>query len=116
MRRALEVLLPQSRGDETELAAMLTVPQTAAYAEELFVAISQLARQAAHDACKVLAGEPNVSAAVLHAYGEQVEDTIIRSATSEAEFRLPPRRSATSSGASTRPGPPPPASSACGAH
>ncbi|XRQ04538.1 hypothetical protein ACN3XK_49435 [Actinomadura welshii] len=87
VRRALEVLLPQSRGDAAELAAMLAVPRTPEGAAELFVAVSQLARQAAYDAGKVLAGEPNVSAAALHAYGEQFEDTFIRSAASEAEFR-----------------------------
>ncbi|TMR07008.1 hypothetical protein ETD83_02390 [Actinomadura soli] len=87
VRRALEVLLPQSRGDAAELAAMLAVPRTPEGAAELFVAVSQLARQAAYDAGKVLAGEPNVSAAVLHAYGEQFEDTFIRSAASETEFR-----------------------------
>ncbi|MGP4022437.1 hypothetical protein [Actinomadura sp. 3N407] len=87
VRRALEVLLPQSRGDAAELAAMLTVPRTPEGAAELFVAVSQLARQAAYDAGKVLAGEPNVSAAALHAYGEQFEDSVIRSGASEAEFR-----------------------------
>lgn len=87
VRRSLELLLPQSRGDAAELAAMLAVPRTAEGAAELFAAVSQLARQAAYDAGKVLAAEPNVSAAVLHAYGEQFEDAVVRSAASEAEFR-----------------------------
>lgn len=73
--------------DEGRMAALLTVPRTAEGAKELFDRISSLARQAAYEAGVILAEEPGMSAQALFAYGEQFEDTFVRSAASEAEFR-----------------------------
>ena len=44
------------------------------------------ARQAVHDAGRVLARDPGTTGLVLFAYGEQFEDSFIRSDVSEDEF------------------------------
>jgi hypothetical protein len=87
VRQALEVLLPHpGEGRAGELASVLDIPITREGAKEIYAIISELARQAVHDAARVLAQEPGTTALVLFAYGEQFEDSFIRSDVSEAEF------------------------------
>jgi hypothetical protein len=87
VRRALEVLLPHpGEGRSAELAALLDIPLTADGAAELYAAIRDMARQAVHDAGRVLARDPGTTGLVLFAYGEQFEDSFIRSDVSEDEF------------------------------
>ncbi|HEX4831996.1 MAG TPA: hypothetical protein VH478_12980 [Trebonia sp.] len=87
VRRALEVLLPHpGDGRSTELASLLDIPLTADGAVELYGAIRDMARQAVHDAGRVLVREPGTTGLVLFAYGEQFEDSFIRSDQSEGEF------------------------------
>ncbi|MCF1508588.1 hypothetical protein [Streptomyces glomeratus] len=89
LRRALGVLLPEP--DDPAGAdgptTLLAVPRTAEGAELLLERITQLARQAAYDAQAVLAREPATAAQALFAYGEQFEDSFVRSEQSEVEFR-----------------------------
>ncbi|MEV4412748.1 hypothetical protein [Catellatospora sp. NPDC049609] len=88
LRRALNVLQPEpASGEPGALAAILPVPRTQEGADEMFLRLSQLAREAVHDAGILLADEPAYMAQVLFAYAEQFEDAFIRSEASEAEFR-----------------------------
>ena len=87
VRQALEVLLPHpGTGRATEMASLLDVPLNGEGANEIYTSISDMARQALHDAGQVLAREPGTTGLVLFAYGEQFEDAFIRSDTSEGEF------------------------------
>ena len=87
VRQALEVLLPHpGSGRATEMASLLDVPLTIEGAKEIYVSVSDMARQALHDAGQVLAREPGTTSLVLFAYGEQFEDAFIRSDASEGEF------------------------------
>ena len=87
VRQALDVLLPHpGEGRAGELASILDVPLSEEGATEIYTMISNLARQAVHDAARVLSQEPGTTALVLFAYGEQFEDSFIRSDVSEAEF------------------------------
>jgi hypothetical protein len=63
------------------------VPHTDEGAQQLFIHISHLARQATYGAAKTLEQEPAFTAQVLLAFAEQFEDQFIRSSASEAEFR-----------------------------
>ena len=80
---ALEVTHPIS-GDREE---QITVPTTAAGAETLFTFVSARARQAAHLIRKSLLAEAVAPALVIHAFAEQFEDDLIRSADAQREFR-----------------------------
>lgn len=87
VRRALEVLLPHpGTGRASEMASLLDVPLTAEGAKEIYTSVSDMARQALHDAGQVLAREPGTTGLALFAYGEQFEDSFIRSDVSEGEF------------------------------
>jgi hypothetical protein len=86
VRQALDVLLPHPGEGRGELASILEIPISAEGAEEIYTILSNMARQAVHDAARVLSQEPGVTALVLFAYGEQFEDSFIRSDASEAEF------------------------------
>lgn len=86
--RALRILQPEpGSGMPGALTSVLPVPRTADGADELFLRITHLAREAAHDVAGILSGEPSLMVTALFAYGEQFEDSFIRSDTSEAEFR-----------------------------
>jgi hypothetical protein len=88
VRQALEVLLPHpGTGGAKEMASLLDVPLTGEGAKEIYTSVSDMARQALHDAGQVLAREPGTTNLVLFAYGEQFEDAFIRSDASEGEFR-----------------------------
>jgi hypothetical protein len=87
VRQALDVLLPHpGEGHTSELASIIDVPLSKEGAAEIYTIISNLARQAVHDSARVLSQEPGITALVLFAYGEQFEDSFIRSDVSEAEF------------------------------
>lgn len=87
VRQALNVLQPHPGDDQVnELAPILGAPLNRDGAKEIYTIISNLARQAVHDAARVLSQEPGTTALVLFAYGEQFEDSFIRSDASEAEF------------------------------
>jgi len=73
---------PRSR----EVVGLLTVSRDSAGARELFGHVQRLARQAAYEAKSALMEEIGTAAVVLLAYARQFEDTLIRSAESEAEF------------------------------
>lgn len=88
VRQALEVLLPHpGSGPATDMTSLLTVPLTGEGAKEIYTSVSDMAREALHDAGQVLAREPGTTNLVLFAYGEQFEDAFIRSEASEGEFR-----------------------------
>ncbi|WP_034267827.1 hypothetical protein [Actinospica robiniae] len=88
LRQSLYPLQAESAsGDEGALARLLPVARTQAGAEELHRRMAQLARQTVHDASGILVDEPAIIAQVLFAYGEQFEDSFIRSKAAEAEFR-----------------------------
>ncbi|SDT14745.1 hypothetical protein SAMN04489716_2652 [Actinoplanes derwentensis] len=88
LRRALDVLEPEPvNGPPGGLLAVAGLPRSPDGARDLFLQLSQLARQAAYDAGVLLADEPRMAAQVLYAYAEQFEDEFIRSSTSRAEFR-----------------------------
>jgi hypothetical protein len=87
MRLPLTRLRAELAGDEGRTAALLSVPRTPDGARTLYTVVSHLARQAVHDAGMILAEGPGTTASVLLAFGEQFEDSFIRSAASEAEFR-----------------------------
>jgi hypothetical protein len=65
----------------------MAVPMTESGAEELFDSITQFARQAAFQTRRALMDQAITPALVLHAAVEQFEDALIRSATSEQDFR-----------------------------
>lgn len=88
MRRLLDLLRPEGIDPQTgEVRAPLTVAPTAEGAEELYVRITDLARQAIYEGGQLLQEETQTMALVLLAYGEQFEDMLIRSESSDAEFR-----------------------------
>lgn len=88
MRRLLDVLRPEGIDPLTgDVRAPLTVAPTAAGAAELYVRITDLARQAIYEGGRLLQEETQTMALVLLAYGEQFEDMLIRSESSDAEFR-----------------------------
>lgn len=82
VRRALRVLYPRG----AEVVALADIPPSGDGAGELFTAISNMSRQVVQDAGSVLAQEPGTTAQVLLAYGEQFEDSFIRSQRSEDDF------------------------------
>jgi hypothetical protein len=87
VRQALEILLPQPGfGRGVGIAPLLDVPLNAEGAEQIYSHITDLASEGLYDASKVLAREPSTTGLVLFAYGEQFEDSFIRSQDSEAEF------------------------------
>jgi hypothetical protein len=80
---ALELPDPQTG----QLRTQITVPATAAGADELYRFVLRMAEQAAYLTQKALLREAVTPALVLHAAAEQFEDTVIRSGESEVEFR-----------------------------
>jgi len=89
VRAALDRLSMQGVGGEgqPEHNDRMVVPLTSLGAEELFDSISQFARQAAFHTKRALMDQAVTPALVLHAAVEQFEDTLIRSASSEQDFR-----------------------------
>ncbi|MGK5110810.1 MULTISPECIES: hypothetical protein [unclassified Geodermatophilus] len=88
MRRLLDILRPEGIDPGTgNIRAPLVVPTTAAGAEDLYTEIVELARQAIYEGGRLLQEETQTMALVLLAYAEQFEDMVIRSASSNAEFR-----------------------------
>ena len=88
MREQLEILRPEGVDPRTgTIRSPLVVPPTAEGAEDLCAQITDLARQAIFQGKQLLQEETQTMALVLLAYGEQFEDMLIRSDTSDAEFR-----------------------------
>jgi hypothetical protein len=88
MRRLLDILRPEGVDPVTgDVRAPLTVAPNAEGAEDLCVQITELGRQAIYEGGRLLQEETQTMALVLLAYGEQFEDMLIRSESSEAEFR-----------------------------
>jgi hypothetical protein len=83
MRTALMMLRAESSG----VPGDTPVAHTDDGAQQLFVHISNLARQANYGAAQTLKEEPATTAQVLLAFAGQFEDQFIRSSASEAEFR-----------------------------
>lgn len=88
MRRVLDVLRPEGVDPLTgQVRTALVVPPTPDGADQLYVQIAELARQAIYEAGVLLQRETQTMASALLAYGEQFEDTFIRSDSSVPEFR-----------------------------
>jgi hypothetical protein len=88
MRRKLDVLRPELVDPLTgDIHAPLVAEPTREGAKELYVRITDLARQVIHEASVLLQEETQTMALALLAYGEQFEDMLIRSESSDAEFR-----------------------------
>ncbi len=88
MRRLLDVLRPEGVDPGTgDVRSPLVVHPTAEGAEALCVRITELARQAIYEAGVLLEEETQSMALALLAYSEQFEDMLIRSDSSDAEFR-----------------------------
>lgn len=88
MRRVLDVVRPEGVDPGTgRVRTALVVAPTPDGAADLYAQIADLARQAIYEAGVLLARETQTMALALLAYGEQFEDTFIRSESSVAEFR-----------------------------
>jgi hypothetical protein len=88
MRRLLDVLRPEGIDPRSgEVRAPLMVHKSAGGAEDLYVRLTELTRQAIYEAKRLLQKETQGMALALLAYGEQFEDMVIRSESSDAEFR-----------------------------
>lgn len=88
MRQQLEILRPEGVDPRTgTIRSPLVVPPTAEGAEDLCAQITDLSRQAIYQGKQLLQEETQIMALVLLAYGEQFEDMLIRSDSSDAEFR-----------------------------
>jgi hypothetical protein len=89
VRASLDRLCMQDIGGDGQIEQKdrMAVALTASGAEELFESISQYARQAAFQTKKALMDQAVTPALVLHAAVEQFEDALIRSASSEQDFR-----------------------------
>jgi hypothetical protein len=89
VRASLDQLSMQDIDGEGQVSQKdrMAVPMTESGAEELFESVTQFARQAAFQTKKALMDQAVTPALVLHAAVEQFEDVLIRSATSEQDFR-----------------------------
>jgi hypothetical protein len=87
VRRCLDTLNLEVKDPETgELRTQVTVETSQQGAEMLHRRVSQLVQQAAWQSRKALLEDANTAALVMHAAGEQFEDSFIRSGDSEREF------------------------------
>jgi len=88
MRRVLDGLRPEGIDPQTgAVRAPAVFPDTRDGAADLYLYLNELARKAIYEAAVLLKKETQTMAEALLAYGEQFEDSFIRSETSVPEFR-----------------------------
>lgn len=88
MRQQLEILRPEGTDPRTgTIRTPLVVPISTEGAQDLCAQVTELARQAIYQGKQLLQEETQTMALVLLAYAEQFEDMLIRSDSSEPEFR-----------------------------
>lgn len=88
MRRVLDVLRPEGIDPVTgQVRSALVVAADADGAANLYLQVNEFARQAIYEAAVLLKEEAQTMAMVLLAYGEQFEDMLVRSESSDAELR-----------------------------
>jgi hypothetical protein len=88
MRRVLDGLRPEGIDPQTgAVRAPAVFPDTREGAADLYLYLNELARKAIYEAAVLLKKETQTMAEALLAYGEQFEDSFIRSETSVPEFR-----------------------------